>query len=98
MIVHHKWCTHTHISSHASSLFCFGFEFDYSSQNFRGSRIWIDDTRLSFSRGFVSGSQIRDSSNRQPLRQVLQKDRYTVVNHTRDIFFVSLSYTWTTEE
>ncbi len=47
---------------------------------------------------FVSGSQIRDSSNRQPLRQVLQKDRYTVVNHTRDIFFISLSYTWTIEE
>ncbi len=31
-------------------VFCFGFEFDYSSQNFRGSRIWIDDTRLSFNR------------------------------------------------
>ncbi len=47
---------------------------------------------------FVSRSRIRDSSNRQPLRQVLQKGRYTAVNHTRDIFFISLSYTWTIEE
>ncbi len=47
---------------------------------------------------FVSGSRIRDSSTRQPLCQVLQKGRYTAVNHTRDIFFISLSYTWTTEE
>ncbi len=47
---------------------------------------------------FVSGSRIRDSSNRQPLCQVLQKSRYTAANHTRDIFFISLSYTWATEE
>ncbi len=46
----------------------------------------------------VSGSRIRDSSNRQPLCQVLQKGCYTAVNHTRDIFFISLSNTWTTEE
>ncbi len=36
---------------------------------------------------YVSGSQIRDSSNRQPLCQVLQMGRYTAVNHTRNIFF-----------
>ncbi len=47
---------------------------------------------------FVSGSRIRDSSNRQPLCQVLQKGRYAAVNHTLDIFFISLSYTWTTDE
>ncbi len=27
-----------------------------------------------------------------------KRGRYTVVNHTRDIFLISLSYTWTTEE
>ncbi len=32
---------------------------------------------------YAPGSQISDSSNRQPLRQVLQKGRYTVANHTR---------------
>ncbi len=36
---------------------------------------------------YVSGSQVHDSSNRQPLCQVLQKGRYTAVNHTCDVFF-----------
>ncbi len=47
----------------------------------------------------VSGSWARDSSNRQPLCQVLQEGRYIAVNHTRDVFaYVSPSSTWKIEE
>ncbi len=37
--------------------------------------------------------------HRQPLCQVLQEVRYTIMNCTLDdVFLISLSYTWTTEE
>ncbi len=51
--------------------------------NYRCSRIWIVNMRL-----FQPPTTVPDPT----------KGRYTAVNHTRDIFFISLSYAWTTEE
>ncbi len=36
--------------------------------------------------------------HRQPLRRILQKIRYTIINCTIGVFLIDLSYTWTTEE